>query len=216
MEGVHNMSGSGRRMGGLAFVVVLHAVLAYFLVTGLASKVVQAIQKPLETKIVEEKKPPPVEPPKQIALPPPPKVAVPPPFIPPPEISVPTRTTESPIAVTRAEPAPAAEPQPQTQAVAQPAKATAPERMSAGVVCPNSSQVRAEIQYPPSALKNNITGEVLVEFVVGTDAAIKDIQVVKSAHTSLDKAALAAVRKFSCVAQGRDVRVQVPFSFKLN
>jgi protein TonB len=39
---------------------------------------------------------------------------------------------------------------------------------------------------------------------------------VKSADPLLDRAAVNAVKQFNCVAQGEDVRVQVPFSFNLN
>ena len=85
-----------------------------------------------------------------------------------------------------------------------------------GVVCPNSDQVRASLRYPREALENNITGNVLVEFVVDADGRVSDEHVARSADPILDRAALAAVRRFSCLSQGQSVRVQVPFSFNLN
>ena len=49
-----------RHLPGITFVVVLHLVVGYALVTGLARKVVDVIKQPIETKIIEEiKKPPP-------------------------------------------------------------------------------------------------------------------------------------------------------------
>jgi protein TonB len=51
---------------------------------------------------------------------------------------------------------------------------------------------------------------------VGMDGTIKDLQVTKSAAPVLDRAAENAVRQFNCAAQGHEVRVQVPFSFKLD
>ena len=48
-----------RRIGGIAFVVGLHAVIVYALLTGLATKVVDVIRQPIETRIIEEIKPPP-------------------------------------------------------------------------------------------------------------------------------------------------------------
>src|SRR5256885_15496887 len=72
-------------MPGIVMVIVMHIVVGYALVTGLARRVVDVIKAPIETKIIEEiKKPPPDTPP-----PPPPKLAAPPPpFIPPPEINI--------------------------------------------------------------------------------------------------------------------------------
>ena len=87
---------------------------------------------------------------------------------------------------------------------------------SVGVVCPNSTQVRAAIRYPREALKDNLTGDVVVTFTVGTDGNVKDLSVTQSAAPVLDRAAENAVRQFHCVAQGEEVRVQVPFSFKLD
>ncbi|MBL3921603.1 energy transducer TonB, partial [Bacteroides thetaiotaomicron] len=77
-----------RRIGGIAFVIGLHAAIVYALLTGLATKVVDVIRQPIETRIIEEIKPPPPPPPKQIAPPPPKHVAPPPPFVPPPEVRV--------------------------------------------------------------------------------------------------------------------------------
>ena len=74
-----------KHLPSITMVVILHLVLGYALVTGLARKVVEVMKAPIETKIIEEiKKPPPDTPP-----PPPPKLAPPPPpFIPPPEINI--------------------------------------------------------------------------------------------------------------------------------
>ena len=72
-----------RHLVGISAVVILHILVVWALVSGLARKVVEVVKGPIEVKVIEEiiKKPPP--PPD--ALPPPPKVqAPPPPFIPPP------------------------------------------------------------------------------------------------------------------------------------
>ena len=67
-----------RRFGGIAVVLLLHIVLIYALTNGLATKVVQVIQHPIETKIIEPVKPPPPPPFPTVKLPPP-KFAPPPP-----------------------------------------------------------------------------------------------------------------------------------------
>lgn len=204
---------SASRFGGIGFVALLHVVLIYVLVNGLASKVYEVIRKPIETRIVEEVKPP--APKVAIILPPPPKFAPPPPFIPPPEVAVPVQPQQSVVAQR------AATPQPQSVPVSVPAPAVAAAPAHAvqtevGVVCPNSQQVRQSMHYPREAQRNNITGDVLVEFVVDTHGNMQDVQVVKSADPVLDRAAVNAVKQFNCVAQGEDVRVKVPFSFNLN
>jgi len=199
-----------RRMVGLGFVIVLHAALIYALLTGLATKVVEVIQRPIETKIIEEVKPPP--PPPAIPLPPPPKLtAPPPPFIPPPEVPVATPPAQDAIVTRSTTPAPSAPAAPAEAPVI-----AAPQHANVGVVCPNSAQVRASIRYPREAQRDNLTGDVLIEFTVGIDGAIKDLQVTQSAAPVLDRAAENAVRQFNCAAQGHEVRVQVPFSFKLD
>ena len=62
---------------GLSVVIVLHVLLGWALVSGLARKVVEVVKAPIETKIIEEIKPPPPPPPEN--LPPPPKNMPPPP-----------------------------------------------------------------------------------------------------------------------------------------
>ncbi len=75
-----------RRFGGIAAVLLLHIVLIYALLNGLATKVVQVIQHPIETKIIEPVKPPPPPPLPTVQLPPPKFAPPPPPFVPPPEV----------------------------------------------------------------------------------------------------------------------------------
>ena len=207
MDFAQQQRNPARHLPGITFVVVLHLVVGYALVTGLARKVVDVIKQPIETKIIEEiKKPPPDTPP-----PPPPKLAAPPPpFIPPPEIQIqmPVQMQQTAItAVTTVKPPPA----PLQVTPPKPAPSTA-----VGVACPNSGQVRTEIEYPKEALKNGISGEVTIEFTVDRNGAIKDAQVLRSSNRLFDRVSISTVAKFRCVGQGQEVRVQVPFEFKIN
>lgn len=182
-----------RRFGGIAVVLLLHAVLIYALLNGLATKVVQVIQHPIETRIIEPVKPPP-------------------PFVPPPEVPVqapPQATITHQSAPVQS--APAA----QAPVIAPPAPAK-PVSHEVGVVCPNSDTIRASMQYPKEAQENNITGDVTIEFVVDAEGSITNERVAQSADPVLDRAAYNTVKRFKCVAQGQAVRVQVPFSFNLN
>jgi protein TonB len=196
----------GKHLTGITVVLVLHAVVVYALVTGLARKAIEVIKQPLETKIIEqEKKPPPPDTPP----PPPPKmVQVLPTFVPPPEVQIsapavaPTISNRTPVA-------------PPVYAPPKPAVVAPPAPPSVGVACPNSQQVRTEIKYPAAARKDGIQGDVLVEFTVAVNGEIKDVDVKSSSNRVFNSVSVNAVRQFKCNGQGREVRVQVPFSFKL-
>ena len=194
---------------GFGIVVLIHVVVVYALVSGLARKVVDVIKQPLETKIIETPKPPQEAPP---PLPPPPKLeAPPPPFIPPPEvqIQVPVQAQPAPvIAVTQSVPPPAVPPAP-----AAPAN---PAPVAVGVACPNSQKVRSQVAYPRQAQRQELTGDVLVEFIVDRGGRVADARVVRSSHRVFEQVSLETVRLFKCVGQGQDVKVQVPFVFKLD
>src|SRR5262245_6846169 len=81
-----------RHLIGIAFVILVHALVIYLLLTGLARKAVDVIKKPLTATIIEEIKvppPPPPPPPKKIIEQP--KVQAPvQPYVPPPDIPVAT------------------------------------------------------------------------------------------------------------------------------
>lgn len=202
-----------RRFGGIAAVLLLHVLLVYALLNGLATKVVQVIQHPIETRIIEPVKPPPPPPLPVVKLPPPKATLPPPPFVPPAE--VPVQAPPQATITHQAAPVPSA-PAVQAPVVAPPAPAAKPVSHEVGVVCPNSEQMRASMQYPKEAQENNITGDVTIEFVVDADGNITNVRVAQSADPVLDRAAYNTVKRFRCVAQGQPVRVQVPFSFNLN
>ena len=84
-----------KHMVGFGVVIVMHIILGWALLNGLARKVVEVVKGPIETKIIEEVKPPPPPPPEN--LPPPPKLPPPPPaFMPPPEIKIETPPPPAP------------------------------------------------------------------------------------------------------------------------
>jgi protein TonB len=199
----------GKHLTGITVVVIFHIVLGYALINGLGRAMIDAIKPPLDAKIIEEvKKPPPPDTPP----PPPPKmVQVMPTFVPPPEVQVQTPVSAPVISnVTATAPPVYAPPAPPVQAA--PAPAAAP---SVGIACPNSQQIRADIKYPPQALKEGLQGEVLIEFTVATNGEIKDIEIKKSSNRAFNSVSISSVQKFKCSAQSRDVRVSVPFSFTL-
>jgi protein TonB len=204
---------SSRRLMGFGFVVLLHVLIAYALVTGLARKVVEVVKGPIEVKVIEEiiKKPPP--PPE--VLPPPPKVAAPPPpFIPPPEINITPPPTVAPTitAVT-----PEAPPGPQAPVIAKPVESAppAPAIRSASVECTNYREVIGSIVYPREALLEGLEGSVTIEFTVSATGQIRDPVIRNSTNRIFNRASLATVGRLVCPGKGTDIRVQIPVDFKI-
>lgn len=203
-----------RRFGGIAIAIVLHLLLVWALVNGLATRVVQIVQQPIETRIIVPVKPPPPPPPKPVEkVVSKPRVAPPPPpFVPPPEV----RVQAPPPTITHQDvPAPSA-PVHEAPPAPAPVPVAKPVNREIGVVCPNSDEVRSSIVYPTEAQDNNITGDVTIEFTVDPDGRVANLRVAQPADPVLNRAALNAVKRFHCIAQGEPVRVRVPFSFNLN
>jgi protein TonB len=172
-----------KRYGGISIVILVHALVAYAFITGLARKMVDIIKQPVETKIIEEVKPPP--PPDQPPPPPPPKVAAPPPpFIPPPEVQVQTPPQQNVIqAVTNQQP-PA---QQYTKQV--PVDAPVAAKPTAPPVPGFANLNDCKPEYPRASLLAEETGLVRVQFEVGPEGQLLSATVVKSSgFRNLDKA----------------------------
>jgi len=216
MDFARQQRNPARHLIGIGGVILLHIVVIYALVTGLARKVVEVVKGPIEVKVIEEvvKKPPPPE-----VLPPPPKVAAPPPpFIPPPEINIATPPTPAPTitAVTQeAPPAPQAVVIQKPVEPAPPAPAPPPAVRSAAVVCSNYREVMGSITYPREALLDNVEGEVVIEFTVAANGQVRDPVIRSSSNRVFNRASLNVVSRLACQGQGQDVRAQAPISFKI-
>ncbi len=198
-----------RHLTGIAIVALFHIVLIYALANGLARKVVEVISDPLQVKLIEEVR---TEPPPREVVPPPQFKAPPPPFIPPPEVQV-TAPPQTPViaaVVTTPPSAPAPVRAPEPQQIA-----SAPQVVNVGVVCPNHLDVRGSVPYPPQALRLHMSGDVLVEFTVAESGQIKDVSITKSTNQIFNAVASNAVSRFNCSSPGREVRVRVPFEFKV-
>ncbi|AMO96360.1 tonB family C-terminal domain protein [Collimonas fungivorans] len=172
---------------GISVVVVLHVLIVYALLTGLARKVVEVIQEPVETKIIDEFKPPPPPPPDKPVPPPPKSVAPPPPFVPPPEVKVTPPPQDNVIAaVTNVKPPsndlPTSVAQPSATGEAGPAHTSAK-------IAGNCDKP----EYPRSSLRNEEEGMVTVKLTIGADGNVLDSAVEKSSgFKDLDRATVKA------------------------
>lgn len=218
---VKPQSNSHWRSAGLAVAVLFHVALVWALANGLGQQLAKVVSEPLETVLVEEVKPPP-PPPKVIELPPPPKFTPPPPaYVPPPEVQVQAPPTHEPtIAAVAAESPPPAEPvrsAPPAPAAAPPAPppaAPAPP-VSASVVCANYAQVMGDAGFPREATRLGLEeGSAVIQFTLVASGDIRDIKAVSASHPIFAKASMRIVGEYKCKGAGRDVTVQVPFSYR--
>lgn len=172
---------TGKRLTGMVAVLLLHILLVYGLVNGLARKIVQVVTDPLETKIIEEVKPPEDKPPP----PPPPKFAPPPPpYIPPPEVQVQMPSSASQFAITAVT---STKPVPAPVVVAPPRQIT----RQAAIV---NARACEKPEYPSAALRAQEEGVVTLGFLIDVDGKVLESKVEKSTATRrLDEAARRAL-----------------------
>jgi protein TonB len=183
----------GKHPTGLIIVVIMHVLLAYALVSGLAKKVVDVV-KVAETKIVDAPPPPPPPPPKD--LPPPPKNLPPPPvYVPPPPVDLPPPPQTNAVTPTDIKPPPPpdvrVQPAPAVQAPPPPAIAARPPHM-------NANDAGCKPEYPAAALRAQATGTTRINFTIDANGKVTNAEVVGSSgptreHRMLDKAAAAAL-----------------------
>lgn len=183
----------GKHSVGLGVVIVLHILLGYALVSGLARRVVEVAMKPVETKIIEEVKPPPPPPPEN--LPPPPKSMPPPPvWMPPPEVQVatpPTPQTVTPTTTVVPPPTPPAPPLP----VVKDAPPAPPKVAKAPVIDFGGCE---KPEYPAAARRSEASGVTRIRFSIDETGHVVKAEVTGSSgssreHRQLDKVAVEAL-----------------------
>lgn len=206
MEFVMQRPNAGKSATRIAVVIALHLVMAYGLMNGMNRQ--NALKLP-PTSIEYVNIVP--EPPKAVELPKPVVQKVSAPVLTPPVVTLENPPVAETIAVPETPP-----PSGATESSASPAgeSSTTP---STGIsaACPNSQAIRENVRYPAQARREGIEGDVVARFTVGATGAIRDVAILSSSNRLLNASVVQAVQQFSCVGQGRDVLVEVPFSFRL-
>ena len=181
---------SGNRVTALIVVAILHIILVYALVTGLAYSAFQKVKERVETFDVKEEKPPeepPPPPPDQ--APPPPIVAPPPPITftrPAPVLDVVREAPPPPPAIVFTAP-PAAPPPP----VASKARGAKPKGQG-------SWAARIQDNYPSAALRKEIEGTDGVRVTIGPDGRVSACSVSGSSGSGdLDSAACDGMTRYA-------------------
>lgn len=199
-----NENQPAKRLVGIGLVLFLHLIIAYILMTSLATDFTKPVDKPVELQIIQDIKPPPppkpeepkekpLEPPKMVEkvakMPDPPKQVE---KVTPVQKPAPAQPTKTAVATptptpTAASPSPVAAPTAPT-APATPAK---PAGISRGVSEGEAGCQKPE--YPREALMNEEEGTVRIRVLVDGSGKVIDSKVKKSSGSkSLDKAAIKA------------------------
>ena len=161
---------------GLGVVVLLHVLVIYALVTGLARKVIDVVRVPVETRLIEEviaPPPPPPSPPPAAVVAPPKRLQPPPVVVPPPEVVVTAPPQVAPT-ITATPPAPAsvdlapASPAAAIESAAPASGVGRPQLLAAGIACSST----------PPPVAPNVSSEIKGSlFVIGTLKAGRVVQV---------------------------------------
>jgi len=75
--------------------------------------------------------------------------------------------------------------------------------------------IAQNVEYPPIAKENGITGVVYVSYVVDRDGSIKDVKVVRGADPFLDKEAARVVKTLKGYKPGKQRGKPVPVQFTI-
>jgi periplasmic protein TonB len=187
---------SSGRVTAIVIVVLLHVLLGYAFISGLAYNVVKNVAKDLKTFDVTEEPPPPEEEP-----PPPPETpqqVQPPPVVSPPPI-VRTNTPPPPVtAVNTAPPAPityTAPPAPPAPVSAPPPPPPPPRVVQTAKAKGDLRTLFSLDDYPSAAQRNEEEGTVRVRLTVGANGRVSDCSVTQSSgSSSLDQATCRIIR----------------------
>lgn len=183
-----DQSMSGNRITALVVVAIIHIVVGYALVSGLAyeaaQKVVQKVTTiDIEEEVKKEEEPPP-PPPKKVDVPPPPVKVVAPPV----KIDI---APSQPTVQTQPEPPKVIPLPPVIQAPAAP-RVTPKGAVPKG----NPGSWATTNDYPSRALREERAGTTGFKVSVGADGRVTDCQITSSSgHADLDEATCANVRR---------------------
>ena len=204
-----------RHLIGIAFVVLIHAIVIYALVTGLARKAIEVIKKPLSATIIEEIKapppPPPPPPPRKIVEPP---KAVQQPYVPPPDVPVPT-TSEPVISSV----APTPPPEPVAIAPPAPPVVEAPPAPPKPAIRRGAVPIeRVEPVYPREAIRDNVSsGKVVARLQVDEKGLVTNVTIVEAnPRRVFDREVIKALSQWKFKPEGDRYIAEIEITFVLN
>jgi protein TonB len=188
----------GSRVTSIIIVAVIHVLIGYLLISGLAISAVKQVVERVTTVDIEEPEPPeePDEPPPEQ----PQETAPPPPVAPPPPINIAPAPPPIQTQPTIPPPAPPALMIPPPAPVAAPAPPPPPPSQARGATTRNERRWAGQIQenYPSRALREEIEGTVGVRVTVTPDGRATGCSVTASSGSSiLDEAACRGMERYA-------------------
>jgi protein TonB len=197
------------RTVAIIIVAIIHAILGYAIVTGLAYNVIKKGVEDLKTFNVEEEPPPPPEepppPPENVPETPPPVVS-PPPIVrtniaPPPPVRT-VRDAPPPVITPRAPPAPPPRPPAPPPPPPPPVK-----KIQAKSATGDLQGLFRGDDYPQSALERDEQGSVTVRLTVGTNGRVSNCNVSSSSGSrTLDNTTCRVLRSRARFTPAKDNR----------
>ena len=200
---------------GIVFVVLIHVLVIYALLTGLARTVVEVIKKPLSATIVDEIKapPPPPPPPKRIVETP--KVQAPvETYVPPPDIPVPTTQT-APV-ITAVTPTPPTEPHVIAPPVVAPPAPPAPPPKPA--IRKNPTRASGDdLVYPRAAIRAGVAkGRVTARVMIDEKGNVTDVIITSSDPPRVfDRVVIDGVKEWKYTAEGEKYVAEIEVIFRV-
>ena len=197
---------------GIGFVVVVHLIVIYALLTGLGSAIVAVVKKPLTATIIEELKlpPPPPPPPKKVVeqpkTPPPPQA-----YVPPPDIPVPTTTAPTITATTAAPP-------PEPHVIAPPPPAPAPPAPPKPAVRKGVTRISGDNpEYPKAAIKDGIyKGKVIARLNIDEQGNVTEVTIFSAEpQRYFDRAVTTALKGWKFSPDGEKYVAEVELNFTI-
>lgn len=184
---------SSSRIWALIIVALIHALLGYAFVTGLAFQYVKQVSEKLNTFDVEEPPPPPEEVPPP--PPPPDQPMQPPPVVTPPPM-VQTNLTPPVTIQSVPNPPPVYTPAPVAAPPAPPAPPPPPVVNKAAGPKGNPADWVSQDDYPPSSIRAEEQGTSAIAWTINTAGRVENCRVTgSSGSAALDRAACAAITR---------------------
>jgi periplasmic protein TonB len=199
---------------GIAFVILIHVLVIYALLTGLGSKAVQLVKKPLSATIIEEiKVPPPPPPPPLKKIVEPPKIKMEQPFVPPPDIPVVTPPPTEPVIASVA-PTPPPEP---VVIAPPPAPVEAPPAPKPAIRQGVSCKEMEKPSFPREAIRAGVQkGRVIAVLSIDAKGSVSSVDIESAEPPRVfDRVVRDVLANWKCASDTAAYKARVEVNFSL-
>ena len=202
-----------RHVIGIALVILIHLLVIYALLTGLGSKAIQLIKKPLNATIIEEiKAPPPPPPPPLKKIVEPPKIKMAQPFVPPPDIPPPVQPPVEPVIA-----AVAPTPPPEPVVIAPPPPVEAPPAPKPAIRQGVSCKEMEKPSFPREAIRAGVQkGRVIAVLSIDAKGSVSSIDIeLAEPPRVFDRVVRDVLANWKCAPDTAAYKARVEVNFSL-